>query len=70
MCSALEVQLGAQLDSLVDHIEHIRRLDLSVEADLSCALQESRAMLGALALYRDCLGRAAAYGYAASHRAA
>lgn len=70
MFSAYEIHLGTQRDSIVDHIEHIRQLDLSVEADLSRVLHESRAVLGALALYREGLSRAAAYRYATTHRAA
>ena len=56
-----ETQLAAQLDKIVDRIQQLRRLDLSLEANLERALQESQDTLGALALYRKCLDRAAGY---------
>ena len=56
-----ESQLAAQLDKIVDRIQHIRRLDLSLEANLQLALQESQDTLGALALYRKGLNRAVNY---------
>ena len=65
-----ETQLAAQLDQIVDRIQQIRRLDLSLEANLQQALSESRDTLGALALYRTLLSRAAGYGRMPQRRAA
>ena len=56
-----EMQLAAQLDTIVDRIQQIRELDLSLESNLQQALAESQDTLGALALYRKRLRRAADY---------
>ncbi len=61
MYALTESQLAAHLDHIVDRIEHIRQMDLSLEANLQTALQESQDTLGALALYRKMLSRAADY---------
>ena len=65
-----ETQLAAQLDQIVDRIQQIRRLDLSLEVNLQQALSESRDALGALALYRNLLSRAVGYGRMPQRRAA
>ena len=56
-----ETQLAAQLDTIVNRIQQIRQLDLSLESNLQRALAESQDTLGALALYRKLLSRAADY---------
>ncbi len=61
MYAVTESQLAAHLDHIVDRIELIRQMDLSVEANLEQALQQSQDMLGALALYRKLFSRAADY---------
>ncbi len=61
MYAFTENQLAAHLDKIVDRIQHIRQMDLSLEDNLQTALQESQDTLGALALYRKLLGRAAEY---------
>ena len=65
-----ETQLAAQLDKIVDRIQQIRQLDLSLESNLQQALAESQDTLGALALYRSLLSRAADYGRVPQLRAA
>ena len=65
-----ETQLAAQLDQIVDRIQQIRQLDLSLESNLQQALTESRDTLGALALYRKLLSRAADYSRVPQLRAA
>ncbi len=70
MYAFTENQLAAHLDNIVDRIQHIRRMDLSLEANLQTALQESRDTLGALALYRKMLSRAADYQQWTPRRAA
>ena len=65
-----ETQLAAQLDQIVDRIQQIRQLDLSLESNLQQALAESQDTLGALALYRKLLSRAADYGRVPQLRAA
>ena len=59
MYAVTESQLAAHLDHIVDRIEHIRQMDLSLEANLQQALQQSQDTLGALALYRKLLSRVA-----------
>ncbi len=61
MYAVTESQLAAHLDHIVDRIELIRQMDLSVEANLEQALRQSQDTLGALALYRKLLNRAADY---------
>ncbi len=61
MYAFTENQLAVHLDHIVDRIQHIRQMDLSLEANLQTALQESQDTLGALALYRKLLNRAADY---------
>ena len=61
MYAFTENQLASYLDNIVDRIQHIRQMDLSSEANLQTALQESQDTLGALALYRKMLSRAADY---------
>ena len=65
-----ETQLAAQLDKIVDRIQQIRQLDLSLESNLQHALDESQDTLGALALYRKLLSRAADYSRVPQLRAA
>ena len=65
-----ETQLAAQLDKIVDRIQQIRALDLSLESNLQHALAESQDTLGALALYRKLLSRAADYSRVPQLRAA
>ena len=65
-----ETQLADQLDQIVDRIQQIRQLDLSMESNLQQALAESRDTLGALALYRKLLCRAADYSHVPQLRAA
>ncbi|MFQ5569337.1 MAG: hypothetical protein ACE5G0_06655 [Rhodothermales bacterium] len=62
MVALTDHQLDAQLDNVVNRIQHLRQLDLSLEDNLQQALEESQNMLGALALYRKVLRRAADYG--------
>lgn len=52
-------QLEACLERVVNHVRHLRQLDLSVEAELEQALAESRQVLGAIAQYRGLLKKAA-----------
>jgi len=61
MYAFTENQLAVHLDHIVDRIQHIRQMDLSLEANLQTALQESQDTLGALALYRKLLNRAVDY---------
>ncbi len=61
MYALTETQLEAQLDKIVDRIQQIRQLDLSLESNLQQALTQSQDTLGALALYRKLLSRAADY---------
>lgn len=70
MSAATEYQLAVQLDHIVDRIQHIRQLDLSLESNLQLALQESQDTLGALALYRSLLSRTADYSGRPHRRAA
>ncbi len=70
MYAFTENQLAAHLDHIVDRIQHIRQMDLSLEANLQMALQESQDTLGALALYRKMLRRAADYETWTPRRAA
>ena len=70
MYAPSETQLAAQLDQIVDRIQQIRQLDLSLESNLQHALSESRDTLGALACYRSLLSRAADYGRVSQRRAA
>ncbi len=70
MYAFTENQLAAHLDNIVDRIQHIRQMDLSLEANLQTALQESQDTLGALALYRKLLSRAADYEKWTPRRAA
>ncbi len=70
MYALTENQVAAHLDHIVDRIQHIRQMDLSLEANLQMVLQESRDILGALALYRKLLSRAADYGRWPQRRAA
>ncbi len=65
-----ETQLAAQLDSIVDRIQQIRELDLSLESNLQQALNQSQDTLGALAMYRKLLSRAADYNRVPHLRAA
>lgn len=57
MCTHTDTRLDACLDSLVDHIDHLRTLDLTTEADLEQALDETRQMLGAVVMYRSLVQR-------------
>ena len=59
MYTLTEGQLGAYLDHIVDRIQHIRQMNLSTEADLQVAMQQSQETLGALALFRRQLSRVA-----------
>ena len=52
-----DTRLDACLDSIADHIEHLRTLDLMAEADLEQALDETRQMLGAVVMYRSLVQR-------------
>ncbi len=61
MCTQTTYRLDSQLDNVVTRIQHLRQLDLSLEANLQQALEESQNMLGALAMYRKLLRRAADY---------
>jgi hypothetical protein len=63
-------QPGAYLDRVVTHIEQIRQLDLSMEADLQRALDQSRQIMGTLAMYRSRLCREGAYPAHALRQAA
>lgn len=45
-------QLDAHLDNILDGVQHLRQLNLATVAECEQALQESRHLLGALALYR------------------
>ena len=65
-----ETQLADQLDKIVDRIQQIRQLDLSLESNLQHALTESQDTLGALAMYRKLLSRAADYNRVPQLRAA
>ena len=65
-----ETQLAAQLDTIVNRIQQIRQLDLSLESNLQLALAESQDTLGALAMYRKLLSRAADYNRVPQLRAA
>ena len=65
-----ETKLAAQLDKIVERIQEIRQLDLSLESNLQQALIESQDTLGALAMYRKMLSRAADYGRVSQLRAA
>jgi hypothetical protein len=56
-----DLQLADQLDKIVDHVQRIRGLDLASTSDLERALEETQDTLGALALYRKWLYRAADY---------
>ena len=56
-----ESQLASQLDKIIDRIQQIRALDLSLESNLQQALTQSQDTLGALAMYRQRLSRAASY---------
>ncbi len=70
MYAFTENRLAAHLDHIVDRIQHIRQMDISLEANLQKALQESQDTLGALALYRKMLSRAADYEKWTPRRAA
>ena len=65
-----ETQLAAQLDKIVDRIQQIRALDLSLESNVQQALAQSQDTLGALAMYRQRLSRAADYNRMPQLRAA
>ena len=65
-----ESQLATHLDHIVDRIEVLRQMDLSLEADLQQALQQSQDTLGAIAMYRKMLSRAADYRSWPQRRAA
>ena len=65
-----ESQLAGQLDTIVDRIQQIRTLDLSLESDLQQALAQSQDTLGALAMYRHRLSHAADYSRTPHLRAA
>ena len=54
-------QLDTYLDRVVNHIQQIRKLDLSEDAGFEQALAQSREVMGALALYRRHLERAESY---------
>ena len=63
-------QLEVCLESVENHVRHLRQLNLSMEAELEQALAESRQTLGALALYRGLLKRVAPQGVVEQRRAA
>ena len=65
-----ESQLASQLDKIVDRIQQIRALDLSLESNLQQALTQSQDTLGALAMYRQRLNRVADYNRMPHRRAA
>ena len=52
MTTSIPCQLEAHLDAILDGIQHLRKLNLTTVAEYEQALQESRQLLGALALYR------------------
>ena len=62
MYSPTESTLDSQLKDVVNRIQRIRTLNLSVEAERQQALEESKDVLGALALYRGWLRKAAGHG--------
>ena len=62
MYSPTESTLDSHLKGVVNRIQRIRRLNLSVEAECQQALEESNDVLGALALYRGWLRTAAGQG--------
>ena len=70
MYAVTEHQIASHLDHIVDRIEHLRQMDLSVEANLQQALQQSQDMLGALAMYRRMLSRRVDYRRWPQRRAA
>ncbi len=49
------LQLDVDLDRVMHRLRHLQQLDLSVEANLQQALDESLQLLGAIALYRHSL---------------
>ena len=65
-----ETQLTVQLDTIIDRIQQIRKLDLASETSRKQALVASRDTLGALALYRKQLNRAIAHKPIAPRHAA
>ncbi len=47
-----ENQLDAYLDRVVSHIQQLRQLDLSDDAAVELAMNQSQQVIGALAMYR------------------
>lgn len=70
MYAVTEHQLATHLEHIVARIERLREMDLSVEATVQQALQQSQDTLGALAMYRKMLSRAADYRSYPHRRAA
>jgi len=63
-------QLDAYLDRVVNHIEQLRHLDLTDEDAVEQAMNQSRQVMGALAMYRHQLRHAEAYAMPVLRQAA
>ena len=62
MYTPTATQLEAYLDRVINHIQEVRQLSLSTDADRQRTLEEIRDVQGALALYRQLLRRFEAPG--------
>ena len=62
MYTPTATQLDTYLDRVIDHIQQVRQLTLSTDAERQHALDEVRDVQGALALYRQLLRRFEAPG--------
>ena len=58
MPAPVQASLDACLERILQRIDHLRHLDLDEEAGVQDALDESRELMGLLALYRAALQRA------------
>ena len=63
-------QLDTYLDRVVNHIQQLRQLDLSDEAAVEQAMNQSQQVMGALAMYRHQLRHAEAHAMPALRHAA
>ncbi len=57
MNTSMSCQLDTHLDAILEGVKHLRQLNLTTVAEYEQALQQSRHLLGALALYRHHLAK-------------
>ena len=60
MYALANTQLDTYLDRIVNTIQHLRQIDFSDEAAVEQAMEQSRQVMGALAMYRHQLRNAEA----------